>query len=168
MGDGAGLHPNTALKQNEELMLPANSALPKSTSNTNATEDSNEISGGNIPSCYAPLPLKVGIARQGGAQCNNFVKEHSVAPCEGLNPGDTKETRHTKQKLPKMDQLSKNLSSPSVAKPDNIGHEPSSQDRVYQLEDQDKIVYKKRRSVIRGVLLKKFGFGFVQCGEASI
>ncbi|XP_050686969.1 uncharacterized protein LOC126980729 isoform X3 [Eriocheir sinensis] len=151
MGDGSGLHPNAALKQNEELMLPANSALPKSTSNTSATEDSNEITGGNIPSCYAPLPLQVGIARQGGTQCNNFVKEHSVAPSEGLNSGDTKEIKHTEQKLPKMDQLTNNLSSPSVAKTDNMGHESSSQDKVYQLEDQDKIVYKKRRSVIRGL-----------------
>lgn len=161
MGDGSGLHPSAAAKQSEELKMPASSALPKTTANANASVDSTETAGGNIPSCYAPLPLKIGIARQGGAHSNNLVKQHSVAPSKGLNSGDTKEARHTQQRNPKVDKPSKRPASPSGAQTGSGEQATTSQDQVCQLEDQDKLVYKKRRSVIRGVWHQMAVHGFV-------
>ena len=151
MVDGTVLYLH-ASKQSEELALPANSALPKVNASTSVCADSTETCIGNIPSCYAPLPLKVGIARQGGTQSNSLTKQHSVASSEGLNCGNTKESRNTEQKILKVDQFSKNSSSPGVSKSGIQGPVSSSRDTIYQLEDHDKLVHKKRRSVIRGVL----------------
>lgn len=151
MVDGPELHLHTS-KQSEELVLPANSALPKINAGTNVCADSTETCMGNIPSCYAPLPLKIGIARQGGTHSSNLTKQHTMASSEGLNSGDTKETGNTEQKILKVDQFSKNSSSSGVPKPGIQGRVSSTRDTAYQLEDHNKLVHKKRRSVIRGML----------------
>ncbi|KAG0712394.1 hypothetical protein GWK47_018556 [Chionoecetes opilio] len=149
MVDGSGLHLHTS-KQDEDLALPANSALPKVNTSTNLCADSIETCIGNIPSCYAPLPLKIGIARQGGTQSANLAK-HTVASSEGLNCGDTKERGNAEQRILKVDQFSQNSKFPCVSKAGVQGHVSASRGGDYQLEDHDKMVHKKRKSVIRGL-----------------
>ncbi|KAK8375787.1 hypothetical protein O3P69_008496 [Scylla paramamosain] len=148
--DGAGIQVH-ASKQSEELALPANSALSKANASTSMCADLSETCIGNIHSRYAPLPLKIGIARQGGTQSNNLTKQHSMGSSESLNSGNTKGPGNSEQKVLKVDQFSKNSNSSGVSKPGIQGHVSSNRDTVYQLENHDKLVHKKRRSVIRGL-----------------
>lgn len=149
--DGAGIQVH-ASKQSEELALPANSALSKANASTSMCADLSETCIGNIHSRYAPLPLKIGIARQGGTQSNNLTKQHSMGSSESLNSGNTKGPGNSEQKVLKVDQFSKNSNSSGVSKPGIQGHVSSNRDTVYQLENHDKLVHKKRRSVIRAGL----------------
>ncbi|KAG0712393.1 hypothetical protein GWK47_018556 [Chionoecetes opilio] len=87
---------------------------------------------------------------QGGTQSANLAK-HTVASSEGLNCGDTKERGNAEQRILKVDQFSQNSKFPCVSKAGVQGHVSASRGGDYQLEDHDKMVHKKRKSVIRGL-----------------
>lgn len=75
---------------------------PPSTSITNTLDSAPEAGKihSSSPSCYAPLQLQNGIARQGGSRHSVTVaRSHTVAPGEGLDSGDI-----TKQSPPSSEQ----------------------------------------------------------------
>lgn len=150
-----------ATKKSEDPASPTNSTAPQVATAANASADSSEVSceGGSIPSCYAPLQLKIGIARQGGN--HSLTKQHPVAPSEGFKSGDTRQPRLAPQKFSALvDQFPKSRSSPQSFPKSNLppGHLPSSRITAsHQLEGDEKTVHKKRKSVIRGT--SKFYLG---------
>ncbi|XP_042233099.1 uncharacterized protein LOC121873537 isoform X3 [Homarus americanus] len=141
----------------EDPPSPASSALPKLIESVSIPVESTETSCvGSIPSCHAPLQLKIGVARQGGTQHNTLTKQHSVAPSEGLNSGDAKQPRHARQKLIPVDQSSKRLNTENLHAANlSKEHISSSQATTHnQLNNEDKVAHKKRKSVIRGLSSK--------------
>ncbi|XP_042880683.1 uncharacterized protein LOC122258659 isoform X2 [Penaeus japonicus] len=85
----------TSGKVSEEPASAANSAIPKtSTVVTGPTATASDAScDGTIPSCYAPLQLKIGVARQGGKSPHALTQRRSVAASEGVNSGDANALR---------------------------------------------------------------------------
>nr|XP_045583146.1 uncharacterized protein LOC123746032 isoform X2 [Procambarus clarkii] len=146
IGDGSGSRSDVA-KLCENPPSPVTSAIPKLIGAASVPADSTETSCvGTIPSCYAPLQLKIGVARQGGS---TLTKQHTVAPSEGFNSGDTK-PGPPRKKFTSVDQSSKSRSTENLHS-GNLSHDHVSSSKVTisdQLDD-DKIAHKKRKSVIR-------------------
>ncbi|KAK3868954.1 hypothetical protein Pcinc_025703 [Petrolisthes cinctipes] len=82
------------------IVTSALTNTPTTPTNTTKTLDSAPEAGkihSSTPSCYAPLQLQNGIARQGGSRHSGTVsRQHSVAPGEGFHSGDI-----TKQSPPR-------------------------------------------------------------------
>ncbi|XP_071514957.1 uncharacterized protein [Panulirus ornatus] len=146
---------SSAVKMCEDPAPPVSSALPKLIGAASTSADLSETSCvGSTPSCYAPLQLKIGIARQGGRQPSTLTRQHTMAPSEGFNSGDAKHPRLAWQKVTPVDQFPKSLSPQSLHTRD-LPSEHDTPNKVtvhHQLgDDDDKAVLKKRQSVIRGL-----------------
>lgn len=132
----------TSGKVSEEPASSASSTIPKtSTVVTGPVATASDAScDGTIPSCYAPLQLKIGVARQGGKPPHALTQRSSVAASEGINSGDANTLRS-----PPVDQLAHWNQKP---KRNGVWERlpPIKTSTHHQLlEDQ-----KSRQSVIRG------------------
>lgn len=134
---------------------PASVPVPSTTSLDSAPE-----AGNSAPSCFAPLQLQSGIARQGGTQSGTLTKL-TVTPSEGLNSGDTKQQPRNseQQKVTQVDHhhhhhLSLSSQGPTLSvtpAPTHTHLAPGQTPALTKLEDPSEVVHKKRKSVIRAM-----------------
>ncbi|KAK7065840.1 hypothetical protein SK128_027680, partial [Halocaridina rubra] len=116
-GNGIGLRlfASKLCEESKSLIINNNSRLSKIIPSPVTSPEVASI--GNTPSCFAPLQLKNGIARQGGEQFITLGKRHTVAPSEGHrhtlapseghNTGDTSSDEFSGQSFSSMDQSTK-------------------------------------------------------------
>lgn len=110
-GNSSGLHSFMSKRSEETARAVPSNTIPKMATVGSSVSSPEPPSVGSTPSCFAPLQLKIGIARQGGNQHSNLSKRHTVAPREGSNSGDATSYGFSGHSFNSVDQSAKTISS---------------------------------------------------------